>query len=679
MDVAQLGIQVTSTGVPEAAKGLDNLSGAAARAEQSTVGLSKATGGATGTTSAAARAYANQGAAAASTSRQIDLMTRSANQNNSAVGAGTSQLRLMSMQLSQVGQQTQVTGNFLQALAIQLPDLALGFGPFGIAVGIAAGAALTFFSSWLSKSEETSLSIKQQQELIRGLAEAWGTGIPAIDAYIAKIDEAKTRTDALAAAKIINEDVINPTIAAVENLNIEFVDFLSKLQQAGTEEDTIKNLNNAFQTLREKVAEGKSTQEDFNAVLLAAQTAGATGVSGLDTFTSGLSSLMAIALAATGQVNALNNAMNAASNKALNDPATWRGAGLGPSNIQETRGDGFQTLPWDGPTPGSRPLVELEGLPGTRRGGGAKASTVKSDTYKSSIQSMEERTRAMQAETAAQASLNPLVNDYGYSLAKAKASADLLAAAERAKKEMTPELNAQIERTAAALAEATEQQNRQAEAIQKAKEQMEFVKSTAAGFINDLRDGLKNGEGFWKSFGNAAMGVLDRITDKLLNDVLDAVFKVSSAGSGSGGGGIFGFLGSLFTGGGSASGASTPSWLNSGFDTGISKYANGTMSARSGVALVGEKGPELVRFRGGEQVVPSHQTMSAANQNAGGATASQAPSASDIRVTGDFRTYVDENGNWQAKVENISASVSKSTVNQYDKDKATLYQNGQAA
>jgi SLT domain-containing protein len=35
-------------------------------------------------------------------------------------------------------------------------------------------------------------------------------------------------------------------------------------------------------------------------------------------------------------------------------------------------------------------------------------------------------------------------------------------------------------------------------------------------------------------------------------------------------------------------------------------YANGTSSARPGLALVGERGPELVNFRGGEQVIP-HQ------------------------------------------------------------------------
>lgn len=45
-------------------------------------------------------------------------------------------------------------------------------------------------------------------------------------------------------------------------------------------------------------------------------------------------------------------------------------------------------------------------------------------------------------------------------------------------------------------------------------------------------------------------------------------------------------------------------------------YAKGTSSAQSGVALVGEKGPELVRFKGGEQVIPNHRLAAALSAQA---------------------------------------------------------------
>ena len=38
----------------------------------------------------------------------------------------------------------------------------------------------------------------------------------------------------------------------------------------------------------------------------------------------------------------------------------------------------------------------------------------------------------------------------------------------------------------------------------------------------------------------------------------------------------------------------------------IPGFATGTNNAPRGLAVVGERGPELVRFNGGEQVIPNH-------------------------------------------------------------------------
>ncbi|MBU0642406.1 MAG: hypothetical protein KJ731_01885, partial [Alphaproteobacteria bacterium] len=66
-------------------------------------------------------------------------ITRGFNEaNNAANNFSKFGMRNASMQLSQVAQQGAVTGNYLQALAIQLPDLALGFGTVGIMAGALA-------------------------------------------------------------------------------------------------------------------------------------------------------------------------------------------------------------------------------------------------------------------------------------------------------------------------------------------------------------------------------------------------------------------------------------------------------------------------------------------------------------------------------------------------------------
>jgi hypothetical protein len=152
-------------------------------------------------------------------------------------------------------------------------------------------------------------------------------------------------------------------------------------------------------------------------------------------------------------------------------------------------------------------------------------------------------------------------------------------------------------------------------ATKKAKEQLEFVKDATRGFIDDLRQGLENGEGFWKSFGNAAMNVLDKIIDKIEDELLNALFEVGNASSGGGGliGSILGAIGL----GGSSSSSFVPNTDLTSILTG--QYANGTASARAGLAMVGERGPELVRFRGGEKVTPNHMLgKEAANNNSSG-------------------------------------------------------------
>ncbi|MET3790650.1 phage tail tape-measure protein [Aquamicrobium terrae] len=95
---------------------------------------------------------------------------------------------------------------------------------------------------------------------------------------------------------------------------------------------------------------------------------------------------------------------------------------------------------------------------------------------------------------------------------------------------------------------------------------MKFARDLVGGFVSDLRSGLEQGKSFWRAFGDAAINVLNKIADKLMNDVLDAIFQVNNASTGIGGGGgsflgsllggigkLFGFAKGGYTGPGSAS------------------------------------------------------------------------------------------------------------------------------
>lgn len=111
----------------------------------------------------------------------------------------------------------------------------------------------------------------------------------------------------------------------------------------------------------------------------------------------------------------------------------------------------------------------------------------------------------------------------------------------------------------------------------------------AGNFISDFKAARESGESFWDAIATAGTKALDKITDKLLNDVLDALFQVNKAGSGQGGGGAGGILGSLF---GSLFGGGNPTPLPSvansiGGGTGapITSSAGAAFSAQFGAAF----------------------------------------------------------------------------------------------
>lgn len=89
-----------------------------------------------------------------------------------------------------------------------------------------------------------------------------------------------------------------------------------------------------------------------------------------------------------------------------------------------------------------------------------------------------------------------------------------------------------------------EVKNRRTE-VEKTEKQMEFNRSTTRGFFTDFVQGARDGKGAWQSFADAFNNVMDRIVDKLLNEVLDAIFQVKDAASSGSGGGLLGILGSL--------------------------------------------------------------------------------------------------------------------------------------
>lgn len=179
---------------------------------------------------------------------------------------------------------------------------------------------------------------------------------------------------------------------------------------------------------------------------------------------------------------------------------------------------------------------------------------------------------------------------------------------------LSPDEVAQLKELAAGQARATIE-------VRKAVDAFEFLKSTSRGFFDDLKEGLANGESLWKSFGDAALNVLNKIADKLADKAFDALFN-SSMSAGSSGGGFLGALGSmLFANGGSFDSNGLSSFANGGAFTNDVVSKRTMFSFANGTALgeMGEAGPEAImplkRGPDGSLGVQMHGARGASNDN----------------------------------------------------------------
>jgi hypothetical protein len=212
------------------------------------------------------------------------------------------------------------------------------------------------------------------------------------------------------------------------------------------------------------------------------------------------------------------------------------------------------------------------------------------------------------------------------------------------------------------------------------REALDFAKDVTKGFFSDLRSGLEQGKGFWRSFGDAALNVLDKIVDKLLNDVIDAIFQVNSAGGG--GGGLLGMLGGLFGLGGGGGGFSsgvlanmgtgTGFWAKGGaFENGISGFSNTVVNRPTpfffakGAGIMGEAGPEAImplrrdgHGRLGVIVAGNSNQPAAANQNG----------------TSTVRLIMPEG--WKAEILEQAADQTIQIVQENNRAQENRYQNG---
>jgi hypothetical protein len=498
----------------------------------------------------------NAGNAVKNTSGYTANLASQLNDIGVQLAGGQSPFLIMIQQGTQISQLFQQTGGNIKSFGSLLTGaITSALNPFSLLtfaiIGL-GGAAVQYFASVMSGGEDANKVIEEQAKLIQNVAKTWGDAVPALQAYVDALASAKDAAELIKASEGLASDQWALARKEVEDVNVAFAALLQDLRLAGESEETINSISDAFQNLRQKVEDGKATTQDMDAVTQAlASTVYSAGIPSLADFASQFAGLGQTIAGATAQAMRFRQeALNALA-IGKNGPALGTLSPLFSENGKFQTQESFQ--PKDVPTPESRPLIELQGLPGEfkadgslagrKRGGGA--SKRGANSYKDEVSGIKERTAALRESTAAQAAVNPLVNDYGFALEKAKAEQKLLADAQRSGLAITPQLRDQISELATGYAQASVEAKQLSESQNKirknAEEWASLEKDVFKGFISDLKDG--------KSGAEALSNALNKVADKLLDMAVNSIFDTKS-GSAGGGGGIFssllGGIGKLF-------------------------------------------------------------------------------------------------------------------------------------
>jgi tape measure domain-containing protein len=299
--------------------------------------------------------------------------------------------------------------------------------------------------------------------------------------------------------------------------------------------------------------------------------------------------------------------------------------------------------------PAPKKPVSLADYPTTGTGTG-KGAGARKNAYERETAQISARTKAIEAQTAAQAGLDPLVDDFGATLETARAKQDLLNAAQQAGIKITPAMAGQIDDLAAkygdAYAAAQKLAKSQDDIRQAAEENLDAARGVVKGVIDDFRQG--------KSAAEVLANAIGKLADRIEDQLLDAIFKVNNASSS--GGGIFGSIlsgiGSLFGGGGG----------------GLSDFAQVAISGSNGLFADGtantggNRGEPRGIVHGQEAVIPlpSGGRVPVMVQGGGGGG-----HAVDVHVTVGVK--VDKEGNLLPFVDSVSQRNSAAAVGRLER------------
>lgn len=513
-----------------------------------------------------------------------------------------------------------------RAMAMQLPQLLGGFGVFGAVAGAVAAIALPLASNWMAAGdtlkEINALSLDQVRSRIDELktlqadynevvrasgpvqSAATREKLGALDIeYQAKLELFRLDAIQLEQRKRQLEASIAAQRAQVEAMRAD-LDLLPDPDAGSADYTRTQRQSAELAQLQEMIA---ANQDLFLEIRKQSAELDLVNLS-IGDIQSALSGAVGLAGSlALGFSGAADEAARAAAAAARISPFTAPDA----NGRVVDRGQLMANMAGRG-LPTAAPAYEIPRIASRGGGGGGGGGGAATSDPRQFLQDRLEAARA--AAEAAQVEAESILKG-SVAAATLKAKLDLLAEAKRKNLDLDKvnaqtgiTLRAEIDQQAAAIAKLTTEASRY-------QEQSQFLKSE----LQDLQNGFIDAAIEGKSMSEVLQGLAKDLAKAALQAALFGTGPFAGAGGGAGFGGL---LSGLFGG----------------------ARADGGPVQAGKAYLVGERGPELMMPATAGRIVPNHALRGGGGGEVG------------------VRVFVDQDGNWQAKVERISGAVSARVV-----------------
>ncbi|WP_179119596.1 phage tail length tape measure family protein [Ensifer adhaerens] len=284
------------------------------------------------------------------------------------LASGTSPFTVMVQQGSQVSAALQGSGGLVGAVKTLGGAFTQLVNPVSLAsfalIGL-AGYAVQYFTSVEDGAADSDKALKAHADLIAAVAKEWGDAVPSLKAYAEAAKEAQNVAQLREATDLHIEKILAEARAQVKGLSVDIASLVADLRAAGASDENILRIQDAFKAVQKAAADGGDATKQVAELQTALNSAWLDdGVPAAQALKAQLDRIAdAYAEVAKRAAEAKRQSESAIGNRALNDPRTWRSFGRGDfQNADGTIQGSGTILPDNGPTPASRPLIELDGL-----------------------------------------------------------------------------------------------------------------------------------------------------------------------------------------------------------------------------------------------------------------------------------------------------------------------------